>query len=328
MTRLNIDDGSYRPAVDHSSRSVLRRSGPDRGWDDHRRWKPRFCFHSRKGESHRFRRCHSCARPHRHSHPWRRWTRCNAGLRREPGCDRRVDGPARGDELLSNNGDSVPIDTTLKSLEKLGSAIALVKAGQSADPARARPLGVHLEGPFLSHARRGVHPSDLLQPASRDLFQRMWDATGGQVSVLTIAPELEGAPELIADAAGKGICTSLGHSDASLMQALTGIAAGARHATHTFNAMRPLDHRDPGLLGVVLTDERLTADVIATRMEFTWTRWSSISSYEPKAWKELCSSLTPSVRRACRTGRTCWGRLKSKCETAGAWLMAGWREAC
>ena len=158
---------------------------------------------------------------------------------------------------------TAPIDTTLKSLEKLGSAIALVKAGQSADPARARPLGVHLEGPFLSHARRGVHPPDLLQPASRDLFQRMWDATGGQVSVLTIAPELEGAPELIADAAGKGICTSLGHSDASLAQALTGIAAGARHATHTFNAMRPLDHRDPGLLGVVLTDERLTADVIA-----------------------------------------------------------------
>jgi len=122
---------------------------------------------------------------------------------------------------------------------------------------------VHFEGPFLSHAKRGVHPPTLLQPASRELFERMWHAADGRVSVMTIAPEIEGALDLIAEASGRGVCVSLGHSDAELPQARAAIKAGARHATHTFNAMRPLDHREPGIIGEVLTNEELTADIIA-----------------------------------------------------------------
>jgi N-acetylglucosamine-6-phosphate deacetylase len=79
---------------------------------------------------------------------------------------------------------------------------------------------------------------------------------------------LEGAPEVIAEAARRGVCVSLGHSDADFSAAERGIAAGARHTTHTFNAMRPLshntlDHRNPGILGAVLTDRRVSADLIA-----------------------------------------------------------------
>jgi len=81
--------------------------------------------------------------------------------------------------------------------------------------------------------------------------------------MMTIAPELEGAPEVIAEAARRGVCVSLGHSDADFAAAARGIAVGARHATHTFNAMRPLDHRSPGILGAVLTDQRVSADIIA-----------------------------------------------------------------
>src|SRR5258706_7989069 len=81
--------------------------------------------------------------------------------------------------------------------------------------------------------------------------------------MMTIAPELEYAPEVIAEAARRGVCVSLGHSDADFEAAERGIAAGARHATHTFNAMRPLDHRSPGILGAVLTDRRVSADIIA-----------------------------------------------------------------
>ena len=81
--------------------------------------------------------------------------------------------------------------------------------------------------------------------------------------MMTIAPELEGAAEVIVEAARRGVCVSLGHSDADFDAAERGVAAGARHATHTFNAMRPLDHRDPGILGAVLTDSRLSADIIA-----------------------------------------------------------------
>jgi N-acetylglucosamine-6-phosphate deacetylase len=155
---------------------------------------------------------------------------------------------------------TAPIDDTLRSLHALG--VAVKRTGARKDGTRARPLGVHLEGPFLSHAKRGVHPPALLQPASRALFDRLWDATEGRVSVLTIAPEIEGAIDLIAEAAARGVCVSLGHSDADSAQAQAGISAGGRHATHTFNAMRALDHRDPGILGAVLTNNKLTADII------------------------------------------------------------------
>jgi N-acetylglucosamine-6-phosphate deacetylase len=156
---------------------------------------------------------------------------------------------------------TAPVDATLRSLDALGKAIEHTVAG-SGDGTRARPLGVHFEGPFLSHAKRGVHPPTLLQSASRELFERMWQAAGGRVSVLTIAPEIEGALDLIGEASRRGVCVSVGHSDAELPQARAAIKAGARHATHTFNAMRPLDHRDPGLLGAVLTDRTMTADII------------------------------------------------------------------
>jgi N-acetylglucosamine-6-phosphate deacetylase len=156
---------------------------------------------------------------------------------------------------------TAPVDATMLSLDALGSAVQHASSNNG-DGTRAKPLGVHFEGPFLSHAKRGVHPPTLLQPASRELFERMWQAAGGRVSVMTIAPEIEGAIDLIAEASRRGVCVSLGHSDAKLPQARAAIKAGARHATHTFNAMRSLDHRDPGLLGAVLTDRAVTADII------------------------------------------------------------------
>ena len=155
---------------------------------------------------------------------------------------------------------TAPVDDTLHALDALGAAVK--RAGSKTDGTRARPLGLHLEGPFLSHAKRGVHPPALLQPASLELFDRMWSASDERVSVLTIAPEIDGAIELISAAARRGVRVSLGHSDSDLPQAQAGITAGARHATHTFNAMRTLDHRDPGILGAVLTDARVTADII------------------------------------------------------------------
>ena len=81
--------------------------------------------------------------------------------------------------------------------------------------------------------------------------------------MMTIAPEVEGALDVIAAASRRGVCCSLGHSDSDLATARAAIAAGARHSTHTFNAMRPLDHRQPGLLGAILSDPRVTADIIA-----------------------------------------------------------------
>jgi N-acetylglucosamine-6-phosphate deacetylase len=108
-----------------------------------------------------------------------------------------------------------------------------------------------------------VHPPENLLAPSPAAFDRFWQAARGHIRVLTIAPELPGALEVIKLASSRGVCVSLGHSNADLDAARAGFAAGARHATHTFNAMRPLDHRDPGILGEVLTDSRLSAEIIA-----------------------------------------------------------------
>jgi N-acetylglucosamine-6-phosphate deacetylase len=154
---------------------------------------------------------------------------------------------------------TAPMDATLRSLDALGNA---VEHAANRDGARARPLGIHLEGPFLSHAKRGVHSPALLRPASLELFENMWQAARERINVLTIAPEIQGATGLIAEAARRDVLVSVGHSDAQLAQAEAGIRAGARHATHTFNAMRSLDHHEPGILGAVLTDNAVTADII------------------------------------------------------------------
>ena len=158
---------------------------------------------------------------------------------------------------------TAPLDRTLKSLEDLARAAERANRDVGRDPTRAQPLGIHLEGPFLSHARRGVHSDIHLQPVSGEAFNQMWDAAAGRIRVLTIAPELEGALALIVDASRRGVCVSIGHSNATLEQGIAGIEAGARHTTHTFNAMRRLNHRDPGLLGAILTDRKMTADIIA-----------------------------------------------------------------
>src|SRR5437660_12518138 len=95
------------------------------------------------------------------------------------------------------------------------------------------------------------------------MFVRLRQAALCYVRMMTIAPEISGAMEVIAEAAGRNVCVSIGHSDAELPVAQSAVQAGARHATHTFNAMRPLDHRDPGIIAEVLTDNRLSADIIA-----------------------------------------------------------------
>lgn len=154
------------------------------------------------------------------------------------------------------------MDETLDCLGKLGHFIERMASHGPKNNGRARPLGVHLEGPFLSNSHRGVHPPAHLQAPTMELFHSLWTAAIGRVCVLTIAPELPGALEVIHEAKRRGVVVSLGHSNADLCQAQRGISAGARHATHTFNAMRRLEHRDAGLLGAILTERGVTADMI------------------------------------------------------------------
>jgi N-acetylglucosamine-6-phosphate deacetylase len=148
-------------------------------------------------------------------------------------------------------------DATLQALDGLARQIEA-----PAQPACAQPIGIHLEGPFLSHSKRGVHPPEKLQEPSIELFDRFYEAARGHVKLMTLAPELPGAVELIAHARTRGVRISLGHSNATAAETRAAVQAGASSATHTFNAMRPLDHREPGILGVVLTEPSLYAELI------------------------------------------------------------------
>jgi N-acetylglucosamine-6-phosphate deacetylase len=157
---------------------------------------------------------------------------------------------------------AAPLDATCAALGRLADAIEATASSTNGDAVQARPLGIHLEGPFLSHKRRGVHPPENLVTPTVEIFDRLWQAARAQVKMLTIAPEIPGAMEVITEAAKRRVCVSIGHSDAEMPVAKDAVKAGARHATHTFNAMRPLDHREPGIIGEVLSDDQLTADII------------------------------------------------------------------
>jgi len=133
-------------------------------------------------------------------------------------------------------------------------------------PARelsAEILGIHFEGPFISPARRGVHPAKWIVPPSRELLAQLLGEARGSAQILTLAPELPGALDLISAAREAGLVVSLGHTDATYEQALAAIEAGASHAAHVFNAMRPFSHRGTGVIGAVLTSPKVSAELIA-----------------------------------------------------------------
>ncbi|HEY8996996.1 MAG TPA: N-acetylglucosamine-6-phosphate deacetylase [Edaphobacter sp.] len=152
---------------------------------------------------------------------------------------------------------TAPIDKTLASLEGIANAIEA-----PFNPRAARPIGIHLEGPFISHAKRGVHPPVDIIPPDIAIFDRFQQAARGHIKLITIAPEIPGALDLIRHCSAQGVRVSIGHTNSIASEARAGIEAGARSATHTYNAMRALDHREPGVLGVVLDDDSLFAEII------------------------------------------------------------------
>jgi N-acetylglucosamine-6-phosphate deacetylase len=135
--------------------------------------------------------------------------------------------------------------------------------GRSGGRPFAVPLGLHLEGPFLAPERRGAHPvQHLLPPDPALVTHEGWSRQSG-VALVTLAPELPRALDVVRDLAVAGVVVSAGHSSASAEQATAAVEAGVTAVTHLFNAMAPLHHRDPGLVGVALTDERLHVGAIA-----------------------------------------------------------------
>jgi N-acetylglucosamine-6-phosphate deacetylase len=164
---------------------------------------------------------------------------------------------ARGTGSILATTVTAPLDATLRAVEGLAKLIA-----GPAKEGSTRLLGIHLEGPFLSYAKRGVQPAEHLLAPNISAFDKLVEAGQGHVRLMTLAPELPGAAELAAHAAERGVRISLGHSNATAAETRAAIAAGAVSATHTFNAMRSMDHREPGIVGTVLTDDSLYSELI------------------------------------------------------------------
>jgi N-acetylglucosamine-6-phosphate deacetylase len=152
---------------------------------------------------------------------------------------------------------TAPLEKTLQSLAGLAKLMARTPAAGC-----ATPIGIHLEGPFLSHTKRGVQPAQHLLAPNIATFDRLFEAAEGYIQLMTLAPELPGAVELTAHATGRGVRVSLGHSNATAEETQAALQAGAVSATHTFNAMRALEAREPGILGKVLVCDSFYAELI------------------------------------------------------------------
>lgn len=155
--------------------------------------------------------------------------------------------------------------TMTASREDTDRAIVAARAVMEAErgEGEARLLGIHLEGPYLCAAKRGAQPEAFVRPPDADELAHWIALSGGTVRQITLAPEVPGAEEVIRLARANGVIVSLGHTDAKAADVLAAIAWGATRATHTFNAMRGLHHREPGTVGAVLARPEIVCEVIA-----------------------------------------------------------------
>ncbi len=142
-------------------------------------------------------------------------------------------------------------------------AVPLIEAALDAETPGAEMLGLNLEGPFVNPARRGALPETWPAGPAEALLGELLAAAGGRLRLITVAPEMPGALDIIRKAVHAGVRVSIGHTDAGYEDALRGIEAGASHVTHIFNAMRPFDHRNPGVAGAALDSPAVTVEVIA-----------------------------------------------------------------
>lgn len=147
------------------------------------------------------------------------------------------------------------------TLDELISSIRHIVEQKNRPVAGASIDAIHLEGPFISTEKKGAMRLPVL-PTSVAHFLALLEAGDGLIKIMTLAPELEQALPVIAEGQKRGIRMSMGHTMATYEEAIAAISAGATGATHTFNAMRPLGHRDPGVLGAVLTDPTVTCEAI------------------------------------------------------------------
>ncbi len=151
---------------------------------------------------------------------------------------------------------SAPHSSLLKVVRVLGEMVGRETGG-------AEVLGINLEGPYINPKMRGAHNAKHIRLPSVREFKDLWEASGEKLKIVTLAPELEGAENLLAELQKLGVVAAVGHSDAAYSEVMEAVTLGLSHATHTFNGMRGFHHREPGTVGAALLCEKLTAEVIS-----------------------------------------------------------------
>lgn len=157
----------------------------------------------------------------------------------------------------------------------------------------AQILGVHLEGPFLNPTKRGAHPAEYLLPLTIENVKMVLGDYPGVVKVITIAPELDATGKVIPYLRELGITVSLGHSEATAAEAENAFARGASMVTHAFNAMPSLHHREPGLLGAALVNDRVQCGLIADGQHVCPTMIDLLGRCQPQGIFLVSDALAP-----------------------------------
>ncbi len=142
---------------------------------------------------------------------------------------------------------------------QIKAAVAAIERGEPG----AEAVGIHLEGPYINVERRGAHDPSWLRLPNESEAQQILALARGHLRLVTLAPELPNAATMIHQLVEAGVTVSIGHTDATYEQAREAIPLGITHATHCFNAMRPLHHRAPGALGAIVEAEQVRGELIA-----------------------------------------------------------------
>lgn len=164
---------------------------------------------------------------------------------------------------LPKEGTTSFLATTMTQSDEAISA-ALENASRfGAGEGQAEMVGIHLEGPFISEKQPGAQPVVHITAPSLELFRKWQDLSGNRIKLVTLAPEREGGSEFIEQLTASGVVASIGHSDGTWQDMQGALGAGASHVTHLYNQMSAFHHREPGVVGTALLEDRLIVEIIA-----------------------------------------------------------------
>lgn len=165
--------------------------------------------------------------------------------------------------FYARHGVTTFLPTTVSdTFQKISQVAKTLKEFMTLQPQGAKIAGLYIEGPYLNPSKKGAHKEDLLKNPDLDELSSFVEKFGDIIKIFAIAPELKDSEKVINFLKKKKIVTTIAHTDATYDQALLAIENGCTRATHVFNAMRPFSHRDPGVIGAVLTDKRVFCEII------------------------------------------------------------------